>query len=66
MFEHPTQGMKGVKALIKPRFRSAREELPEHSREYLVQRNEQMKAKNQTAQMLLAKAKGGTDSEKSG
>lgn len=54
MFEHPTQGMKGVKAT---RFKSAREELPEYSREYLLQRNEQMKAKNQTAQMLLAKAR---------
>jgi hypothetical protein len=54
MFEHPTQGMKGVKAT---RLKSAREELPEYSREYLLQRNEQMKAKNQTAQMLLAKAR---------
>jgi hypothetical protein len=58
MHEHPTQGMQGVKAAIKPRFKSAREELPEYSREYLIQRNGQMKAKNQTAQMLLAKARG--------
>ena len=58
MHEHPTQGMQGVKAAIKPRFKSAREELPEYSREYLIQRNGQMKAKNLTAQLELAIRRG--------
>src|SRR6267142_1813824 len=34
------------------------EEIKKLSAEYLIQRNDQMKAKNQTAQMLLAKARG--------
>jgi len=47
---HPVQGTKDSK----PRFKSAKEELPVLSREYLLQRNEQMRTKNLTAQMELA------------
>jgi hypothetical protein len=38
----------------KPRFKSAREELPELSRSYLEIRNQQMQTKNLTAEMVLA------------
>ena len=37
-----------------PRFKSAKEELPELSKTYLEQRNEQMRTKNLTAQMEVA------------
>jgi hypothetical protein len=41
MHASPTQGVKGVK----PRFKSAKEELPKLSKEYLEIRNRQMRAK---------------------
>jgi hypothetical protein len=47
-------GVKGVK----PRFRPAKEELPELSREYLQIRNAQMRTKNLTAEMQLAERRG--------
>jgi hypothetical protein len=50
MHAHPVQGTKDSK----PRFKPAKEELPVLSREYLLQRNEQMRTKNLTAQMELA------------
>ena len=43
----------GVKA-AKPRLKTAKEELPELSREYLEIRNAQMRTKNHTAEMVLA------------
>jgi hypothetical protein len=46
----PVDGIKGAK----PRFKSAREEMPELSREYLTIRNQQMRTKNLTAEMNLA------------
>jgi hypothetical protein len=50
----PTQGVKGVK----PRLKTAKEELPRLSREYLLHRNEQMRTKNLKAQMELARERG--------
>jgi hypothetical protein len=47
-------GVKGVK----PRFKPAKEELPELSRKYLEIRNEQMRTKNLAAQMVLAERRG--------
>ena len=46
----PVDGVKGAK----PRFKSAREEMPELSREYLQIRNAQMRTKHLTAEMALA------------
>ena len=45
--------LSGVKA-AKPRLKTAKEELPELSREYLQIRNAQMRTKNLTAEMQLA------------
>ena len=47
----------GVKA-AKPRLKTAKEELPELSREYLEIRNAQMRTKNLTAEMVLAERRG--------
>jgi hypothetical protein len=54
MHAHPVQGTKDSK----PRFKPAKEELPVLSREYLLQRNEQMRTKNLTAQIELAIRRG--------
>jgi hypothetical protein len=48
----PVDGVKGAKPRM--RFKSAREEMPELSREYLTIRNQQMRTKNLTAEMNLA------------
>ena len=50
----PTQGV----AASKPRFKSAREELPELNRAYLISRNAQIRAKTLTAEMVLAERRG--------
>ena len=50
----PTSGVKGSK----PRLKTAKEEIPKLSREYLVHRNEQMRTKNLRAQMELARERG--------
>ena len=47
----------GVKD-AKPRLKTAKEELPELSREYLEIRNAQMRTKNHTAEMVLAQQRG--------
>ncbi len=47
----------GVKA-AKPRLKTAKEELPELSREYLEIRNQQMRTKNLAAEMQLAERRG--------
>ena len=49
--------LSGVKA-AKPRLKTAKEELPELSREYLEIRNAQMRTKNHTAEMVLAERRG--------
>ena len=54
MQQHATTGV----AKSKPRFKPAKEELPELSREYLQNRNAQMRAKNMTAEMELADRRG--------
>jgi hypothetical protein len=54
MVKAPTEGIKNSK----PRFKSAREELPQLSREYLIHRNEQMRNQNLTAQVELAVRRG--------
>jgi hypothetical protein len=55
MHGHPTTGVKNAKP---PRLSSKPgPEITRLSEEYLRVRNEQMKAKNQTAQMLLAKTR---------
>ena len=46
----PTGGVKGSK----PRLKTAKEEIPKLTREYLRHRNDQMRTKNLAAQMLLA------------
>jgi hypothetical protein len=51
---HPTPGVKAAK----PRFKPAKEELPELSREYLKIRNAQMRTKHLTAEMVLAEHRG--------
>ena len=53
----PANPVQGVKE-SKPRFKSAREELPELSRSYLEIRNQQMRTKNLTAEMELAERRG--------
>ena len=50
----PTQGV----AASKPRFKSAREELPELNRNYLISPNAQIRAKTLTAEMVLAERRG--------
>ena len=50
----PVDGVKGAK----PRFKSAREEMPELSREYLEIRNAAMRTKHLTAEMQLAERRG--------
>jgi hypothetical protein len=50
----PTQGV----ATSKPRFKSAREELPELNRNYLISRNAQIRAKTLRAEMELAERRG--------
>jgi hypothetical protein len=47
-------GVKGAK----PRFRPAEDQLPELCKTYLETRSRQMRSKAQTAEMLLAKARG--------
>jgi hypothetical protein len=54
MHASPIQGV----SKSKPRFRPAKEELPELSREYLTIRNQQMRTKNLTAEMQLAERRG--------
>ena len=54
MHAPPTQGVKGVK----PRFKSAKEELPELSKEYLEIRNRQMRAKAFMAETAAAERRG--------
>jgi hypothetical protein len=54
MHAPPTQGVKGVK----PRFKSAKEELPKLSKEYLQLRNRAMRAKALTAEMEGAARRG--------
>ena len=54
MHAHPVQGTKDSK----PRFRPAKEELPELSKTYLERRNEQMRTKNLSAQLELALRRG--------
>ena len=54
MHEHPTTGIKAAK----PRFKPAKEELPELSRQYLETRNQQMSLKAQAAAMELAERRG--------
>jgi hypothetical protein len=53
----PANPVQGVKE-SKPRFKTAREELPELSRSYLEIRNQQMRTKNLTAEMVLAERRG--------
>jgi hypothetical protein len=53
----PLEPTSGVKA-SKPRLKTAKEEIPKLSREYLVHRNEQMRTKNLRAQMELARERG--------
>jgi hypothetical protein len=48
------RGVKGAK----PRLKLAKEELPELSREYLRIRNQQMRTKNLSAEMMLAERRG--------
>jgi hypothetical protein len=50
----PTGGVKGSK----PRLKTAKEEIPKLTREYLRHRNDQMRTKNLAAQMLLAERRG--------
>lgn len=54
MHAPPTQGIKG----IKPRFKSAKEELPRLSKEYMEIRNRQMRAKAFLAETQAARARG--------
>ena len=54
MHASPTQGVKGVK----PRFKSAKQELPKLSKEYLEIRNRQMRAKAFMAETQAAHARG--------
>ena len=48
------RGVKGAK----PRLKLAKEELPELSREYLRIRNQQMRTKNLSTEMMLAERRG--------
>lgn len=54
MHAPPTQGVKGVK----PRFKSAKQELPKLSKAYLELRNRQMAAKAFVAETQAARARG--------
>jgi hypothetical protein len=54
MHAPPIQGV----SKSKPRFKTAKEELPELSREYLTIRNQQMRTKNLAAEMQLAERRG--------
>ena len=54
MQQHATTGV----AKSKPRFKPAKEELPELSREYLQNRNAQMRSKNATAEIDLVQRRG--------
>jgi hypothetical protein len=54
MQRDPTTGVKGAK----PRFKPAKEELPELSKEYLEIRNRQMRAKAFMAETQAAQARG--------
>ena len=61
MIDHPTQGAEESKPRFRPKGKMdelTRQKISELSEEYLRQRNDQMRAKNLTAQMALARERG--------